>query len=146
MDALTAPRAFKKSESMSQNKMRGLGIEESDSKNNMDNKNNVLSHHQEAAKPRGKLQTGISYKRQKLSIVNKESTYFTSTEEMKFDPITLETLRQEKGYQKVLRKQQKELESLKKRHHKEKVSVQKQHCVAIEKIFKGKKLVIFIQF
>ncbi|XP_018308940.1 1-phosphatidylinositol 4,5-bisphosphate phosphodiesterase isoform X2 [Mycetomoellerius zeteki] len=111
MDALTAPRAFRKSESMSQTKMRGLGIEESDSKNNMDNKNNVLSHHQEAAKPR---------------------------EEMKFDPITLETLRQEKGYQKVLRKQQKELESLKKRHHKEKVAVQKQHCVAIEKIFKGK--------
>ncbi|XP_071566274.1 1-phosphatidylinositol 4,5-bisphosphate phosphodiesterase isoform X2 [Temnothorax nylanderi] len=111
MDALTAPRAFKKSESMSHNKMRGLGIEESDSKNNMDNKNNVLSHHQEAAKPR---------------------------EEMKFDPITLETLRQEKGYQKVLRKQQKELESLKKKHHKEKLTVQKQHCVAIEKIFKGK--------
>ncbi|XP_018364008.1 PREDICTED: 1-phosphatidylinositol 4,5-bisphosphate phosphodiesterase-like isoform X2 [Trachymyrmex cornetzi] len=111
MDALSAPRAFKKSESMSQTKMRGLGIEESDSKNNIDNKNNVLSHHQEAAKPR---------------------------EEMKFDPITLETLRQEKGYQKVLRKQQKELESLKKRHHKEKVTVQKQHCVAIEKIFKGK--------
>jgi len=56
MDALTAPRAFRKSESMSQNKMRGLGIEESDSKNNMDNKNNILSHHQEAAKPRGKSQ------------------------------------------------------------------------------------------
>ncbi|XP_011646737.1 1-phosphatidylinositol 4,5-bisphosphate phosphodiesterase-like isoform X2 [Pogonomyrmex barbatus] len=114
MDALTAPRAFRKSESMSQNKMRGLGIEESDSKNNMDNKNNILSHHhhhQEVLKPR---------------------------EEMKFDSITLETLRQEKGYQKVLRKQQKELESLKKRHHKEKLSVQKQHCVAIEKIFKGK--------
>lgn len=65
---------------------------------------------------------------------------------MKFDPLTLETLRQEKGYQKVLRKQQKELESLKKRHHKEKLTVQKQHCVAIEKIFKGKKLVVFVQF
>ncbi|XP_028050806.1 1-phosphatidylinositol 4,5-bisphosphate phosphodiesterase isoform X4 [Monomorium pharaonis] len=111
MDALTAPRAFRKSESMSQNKMRGLGIEESDSKNNVDNKNNVLPHHQEVAKPR---------------------------EEMKFDPITLETLRHEKGYQKVLRKQQKELESLKKKHHKEKLTIQKQHCVAIEKIFKGK--------
>jgi len=61
---------------------------------------------------------------------------------MKFDPITLETLRHEKGYQKVLRKQQKELESLKKRHRKEKLAVQKQHCVAIEKIFKGKKLVV----
>ncbi|XP_011334377.1 1-phosphatidylinositol 4,5-bisphosphate phosphodiesterase isoform X4 [Ooceraea biroi] len=111
MDALTAPRAFRKTESMSHNKMRGLGIEESDSRNNMDNKNNVSSLHHEASKPR---------------------------EEIKFDPVTLETLRQEKGYQKVLRKQQKELESLKKRHHKEKLTVQKQHCVAIEKIFKGK--------
>ncbi|EZA57110.1 1-phosphatidylinositol 4,5-bisphosphate phosphodiesterase isoform X2 [Ooceraea biroi] len=110
MDALTAPRAFRKTESMSHNKMRGLGIEESDSRNNMDNKNNVSSLHHEASKPR----------------------------EIKFDPVTLETLRQEKGYQKVLRKQQKELESLKKRHHKEKLTVQKQHCVAIEKIFKGK--------
>jgi len=63
MDALTAPRAFRKTESISQNKMRGLGIEESDSKNNMDNKNNVPSHHHEAAKPRGKLilLEGLSY-------------------------------------------------------------------------------------
>lgn len=60
MDALAAPRAFRKSESMSQNKMRGLGIEESDSKNNMDNKNNVLSHHQEAAKPRGNKQESVT--------------------------------------------------------------------------------------
>jgi phosphatidylinositol phospholipase C beta len=56
MDALTAPRAFRKTESMSQNKMRGLGIEENDSKNNMDSKNNIASHHHEPAKPRGKLQ------------------------------------------------------------------------------------------
>nr|XP_050867349.1 1-phosphatidylinositol 4,5-bisphosphate phosphodiesterase-like isoform X1 [Vespula vulgaris] len=108
MDALTAPRAFKKTESMSQNKMRGLGIEESDSKSSS---NSMPTKHQEAAKPR---------------------------EEIKFDPITVESLRLEKGYQKVLRKQQKELESLKKRHQKEKMSVQKQHCVAIEKIIKGK--------
>lgn len=54
MDALTAPRAFRKTESMSQNKIRGLGIEESDSKNNMDSRNNV--HHYEATKPRGKSQ------------------------------------------------------------------------------------------
>lgn len=67
MDALTVPRAFRKTESMSQNKIRGLGIEESDSKNNMDSKNNV-SHHYEATKPRGKLQDG--------EIVLIEHTYF----------------------------------------------------------------------
>ncbi|XP_033339161.1 1-phosphatidylinositol 4,5-bisphosphate phosphodiesterase isoform X3 [Megalopta genalis] len=110
MDALTAPRAYKKPESMSQNKMRGLGIEKSDSRGN----DSAPAHHREPPKPR---------------------------EEMKFDPITEEVLRQEKGYQKVLTKQQKELESLKKRHQKDKLTVQKQHCVAIEKIIKGKKYV-----
>lgn len=55
MDALTAPRTFNKTlESSAQNKMRGLGIEESDSKNNVDNRNNMASHHHEVAKPRGK--------------------------------------------------------------------------------------------
>lgn len=60
-------------------------------------------------------------------------------EEMKFEPITVEALRQEKGYQKVARKQQKELDSLKKRQQKEKITVQKQQCAAIEKLIKGKK-------
>ncbi|PBC34098.1 1-phosphatidylinositol-4,5-bisphosphate phosphodiesterase [Apis cerana cerana] len=114
MDALTAPRAYKKSENASQNKMRGLGIEESDSKGHCDS---APAHHREAPKPR---------------------------EEMKFNPITAESLRQEKGYQKVLRKQQKDLESLKKRHQKEKLTVQKQHCTAIEKIIKGKKPLMFL--
>ncbi|CAK9806522.1 1-phosphatidylinositol 4,5-bisphosphate phosphodiesterase [Anthophora plagiata] len=108
MDALTAPRAYRKPENASQNKMRGLGIEESDSKGHSDS---MPSHHREAPKPR---------------------------EEMKFDPITVESLQVERGYQKVVRKQQKELESLKKRHQKEKLTVQKQHCAAIEKIIKGK--------
>lgn len=50
MDALTAPRAFKNNESMAQNKMRGLGIEESDSKSST---NSMPTKHQEASKPRG---------------------------------------------------------------------------------------------
>lgn len=60
-------------------------------------------------------------------------------EELELEAITMDSLRQEKGYQKILRKQQKELESYKKRHQKEKLTVQKQHCVTIEKIIKGKK-------
>lgn len=107
MEALTAPRVDRKAEAAAQTKMRGLGIEESDNKTNIE----APSHHHEVAKPR---------------------------EEMMFDAITVESLRQEKGFQKVSRKQQKELESLKKRHHKEKITVQKQQCAAIEKIIKGK--------
>lgn len=55
MDALTAPRAYKRPESASQNKMRGLGIEESDSKGNADT---ALGHRREAPKPRGKYLEG----------------------------------------------------------------------------------------
>lgn len=51
MDALTAPRAYKKPENASQNKMRGLGIEESDSKGHSDS---MPAHHREVPKPRGK--------------------------------------------------------------------------------------------
>lgn len=74
-----------------------------------------------------------------IFVVINQSSIVRPTEEIKFDPITVESLKLEKGYQKVLRKQQKELESLNKRHQKEKMTVQKQHCVAIEKIIKGKK-------
>lgn len=58
---------------------------------------------------------------------------------MDFEPITMEVLSQEKAYQKLVRKQQKELESFKKRQLKERNTVQKQQCAAIEKLIKGKK-------
>ncbi|XP_055309056.1 1-phosphatidylinositol 4,5-bisphosphate phosphodiesterase isoform X4 [Sitodiplosis mosellana] len=55
-----------------------------------------------------------------------------------FDPITLETLRQEKGFQKIAKKQAKELETLKKKHLKERASLQKTQNASIEKLIKGK--------
>lgn len=65
---------------------------------------------------------------------------------MEFEPITVEFLRQEKGYQKLIRKQQKDLESLRKRQQKERNTVQKQQCAAIEKLIKGKKLVNYCYY
>ncbi|XP_028175500.1 1-phosphatidylinositol 4,5-bisphosphate phosphodiesterase isoform X1 [Ostrinia furnacalis] len=55
-----------------------------------------------------------------------------------FEPITVESLRQEKGFIKTGRKQQKELEAMRKRHTKEKMALQKQQCAALEKMIKGK--------
>ncbi|XP_063828757.1 1-phosphatidylinositol 4,5-bisphosphate phosphodiesterase isoform X1 [Ostrinia nubilalis] len=55
-----------------------------------------------------------------------------------FEPITVESLRQEKGFVKTGRKQQKELEAMRKRHTKEKMALQKQQCAALEKMIKGK--------
>ena len=61
------------------------------------------------------------------------------TEDLKFEPVTAESLRLEKGFQKTARKQQKELDAMKKRQLKEQLSIQKQQCIAIEKLIKGKK-------
>lgn len=61
------------------------------------------------------------------------------SEELHFEMITLDTLRSEKSYVKIQRKQQKDLESLKKKQQKERMSVQKQQCGAIEKMIKNKK-------
>lgn len=73
-----------------------------------------------------------------MHLIHWPVTIFLS-EEMEFEPITIDSLRQEKGYMKVMRKQQKELEALRKRHQKEKLSVQKQQTASIEKLIKGKK-------
>ncbi|CAH1960133.1 unnamed protein product [Acanthoscelides obtectus] len=55
-----------------------------------------------------------------------------------FDPITIETIKQDKSFQKTTKKQQKEFDSLKKRQAKEKMAVQKSQCAAIDKLVKGK--------
>ena len=59
-------------------------------------------------------------------------------EEFKFEAITAETLKHEKGYNKSLKKHQKELEALKKKHLKEKSLIQKSQCMAIDKLCKTK--------
>jgi phosphatidylinositol phospholipase C beta len=64
---------------------------------------------------------------------------YVISEDLKFDPITAESLRAEKGFQKTARKQQKELDAMKKRQLKEQLAMQKQQCTAIEKLIKGKK-------
>ena len=56
MDALSAPRGKRKTDTPQQTKMRGLGIEESDSKSNTES---IPSRFPEAAKPRGIV--SISY-------------------------------------------------------------------------------------
>jgi phosphatidylinositol phospholipase C beta len=61
------------------------------------------------------------------------------SEDLKFDSITAESLRAEKGFQKTARKQQKELDAMKKRQLKEQLTMQKQQCTAIEKLIKAKK-------
>lgn len=58
---------------------------------------------------------------------------------MVFEPITIESIKQDKAFQKTTKKQQKEYDALKKKQAKEKQAVQKSQCLAIEKLIKGKK-------
>lgn len=60
-------------------------------------------------------------------------------EPLVFEPITIETIRQDKMFQKSTKKQQKEFDALKKKLAKEKLSIQKSQCAAIDKLIKGKK-------
>lgn len=55
-----------------------------------------------------------------------------------FEPITIETIKQDKAFQKTTKKQQKEYDTLKKKQTKEKLGVQKTQCAAIDKLIKGK--------
>lgn len=59
-------------------------------------------------------------------------------EDLKLEPLTVETLRNEKGFQKTAKKQQKEMDTLHKKHQKERLTVQKAQCAAIERLVKGK--------
>lgn len=61
------------------------------------------------------------------------------SDEYKIEPITTESLKSEKAYIKLARKQQKELDSQRRKHHKEKTVIQKQQCSAIDKTMKNLK-------
>lgn len=80
---------------------------------------------------------------QSLGIEVTDSSTKAKVEEKKEEPlvfevITVETIRQDKGFQKTTKKQQKECDSLKKKLNKEKAAVQKSQCTSIEKAVKGK--------
>ena len=55
-------------------------------------------------------------------------------EELSFETIKRETLKQDKVFQKLLRKQAKELETLKKKFQKERSTMQRQHCLVVDKL------------
>ncbi|KAG1691076.1 1-phosphatidylinositol 4,5-bisphosphate phosphodiesterase beta-4 [Nymphon striatum] len=111
MDALSDPRAFLSAQEKRAAQMKAMGIEESD------------------------IQT------QDLALGSKDSNSSKKDEEkkdeFKCEPITPECLKVEKAFQKLMKKQQKELEVLKKRQHKESLGIQKQQCMAIDKAMKS---------
>ncbi|XP_063228854.1 1-phosphatidylinositol 4,5-bisphosphate phosphodiesterase isoform X2 [Bacillus rossius redtenbacheri] len=125
MAALSDPRAFLSAQEKRAQQMKAMGIEETD----IATKDLVGGEEAGDSKKGNKAnkggQTGASAEPKKV-------------EDMKFDPVTVDTLRVEKAFQKAQRKQQKELEAMRKRQQKEQLAIQKQQTAAIEKLIKGK--------
>ncbi|KAF6211563.1 hypothetical protein GE061_012076 [Apolygus lucorum] len=111
MAALSDPRAFLSGQEKRAAQMKAMGIEETDV-----NTKDVVSG--DGGKKGGKEEE--------------------KKDELVFEPITTDSLKAEKAFVKVTRKQQKELDAMQKRHSKEKTLIQKQQCIAVEKIVKGK--------
>ena len=112
MDALSDPRAFLSAQEKRMVQMKAMGIEETD------------------------IQAAAS-----MAQSTRKEEEKKAAEDNRIEPVSLDHLKNDKSYLKLLRKQQKELDSLKRKQEKEESSVQKQQCVAIEKIVKqnGKK-------
>ncbi|XP_067011933.2 1-phosphatidylinositol 4,5-bisphosphate phosphodiesterase [Anabrus simplex] len=124
MAALSDPRAFLSAQEKRAQQMKAMGIEETDI-NTKDLQLGTGDNKKAGSKSAKSGAAGAKADEEKK-------------EDLKFDPITVETLRAEKGFQKATRKQQKEVEALRKRQLKERLAIQKQQCAAIEKMIKGK--------
>uniref|UniRef100_T1JJX1 Phosphoinositide phospholipase C n=1 Tax=Strigamia maritima TaxID=126957 RepID=T1JJX1_STRMM len=112
MDALSDPRAFLSAQEKRAAQMKAIGIEESD----INTKDLLMSEGKPAPK--------------------KEEE---KKDEVKFETITIDCLKGEKAFLKLIKKQQKEVEMMKKKHHKERLGVQKVQCAAIDKLLKNYK-------
>nr|XP_040581818.1 1-phosphatidylinositol 4,5-bisphosphate phosphodiesterase-like isoform X2 [Lepeophtheirus salmonis] len=117
MDALSDPRAYLSAREKRAAQLKSIGIDESDIETNL-----IIGK-------KKKNDSGVPG----LNTKNKDEK-----EEMKFDPITAESLKSEKGFLKTVRKHQKELDTLRKKHIKERTAVQKTQCNAIEKLIKSR--------
>lgn len=125
MAALSDPRGFRSAQEKRAQQMKLMGIEETDISTQGVLSGSAASGDKKGSKTARPGVTGGPGQEEKK-------------EELKFEPITVDSLRGEKGFQKSARKQQKEVEALRKRQLKERLSVQKQQCAAIEKAIKGK--------
>ncbi|XP_069698316.1 1-phosphatidylinositol 4,5-bisphosphate phosphodiesterase-like isoform X2 [Periplaneta americana] len=127
MAALSDPRAFLSAQEKRAQQMKVMGIEETD-----------INTQDLQLGGDGSGAGGAAGKKGSKGAPQGAKVEEEKKEDLKFESLTAESLRSEKGYQKVVRKQQKELDALKKRQLKEQLSMQKQQCTAIEKLIKGK--------
>ncbi|XP_013393655.1 1-phosphatidylinositol 4,5-bisphosphate phosphodiesterase beta-4 [Lingula anatina] len=143
VDRLAAPMQFQSEEEKRAKQLQDMGIDEKD----ISDVPGPTSVAKTRAKEVEKASRPEETKRQNSAppsspIMPQPSLSFSASkkglqEEKKnlgFEPITTDSLRQEKAYVKLLKKEQKELEMLKKKHQKDKSIMQKQHCTVVDKL------------
>ena len=54
-----------------------------------------------------------------------------------FEPVTLDTLKQDRLYVKLVKKQARDVDAMRKRHAKERAAVQRSQCVVFDKVVAG---------
>ncbi|KAL0266802.1 UNVERIFIED_CONTAM: hypothetical protein PYX00_009250 [Menopon gallinae] len=119
MAALSDPRAFMSAQEKREQQIKVMGVEDTD------------IHTKDLKEGDG---SGAGGKKGSKSGEKKDE----KKEDFRLEPINVETLRLEKGFQKTAKKQQKEKDAMEKRQAKEKQLMHKSHCLAIEKLIKGK--------
>eukprot|EP00094_Tigriopus_californicus_P012882 TCALIF_12455-PA protein Name:"Similar to PLCB4 1-phosphatidylinositol 4,5-bisphosphate phosphodiesterase beta-4 (Homo sapiens)" AED:0.17 eAED:0.17 QI:0/0.75/0.82/0.94/1/1/17/384/960 len=118
MDALSDPRIFLSNQEKRVAQLKHYGIEESDISTD------------------GAIIDGNKISLPGIPVPTKKKP--EELDEQKFDAITPDSLKLEKAFRRVLKKNQKDLETLRKAHAKERAAVQKTQCSAIEKLVKSK--------
>jgi phosphatidylinositol phospholipase C beta len=123
VDALNNPKEFlSREEKRLKQLQEKLGIDEKEISEVQCEKKSMKKNHQSIK---------IMNDNKKAANVPAEQT---KKDEPQIDKITRETLKETKGFQKLLKKQTKEKEVLTKRHNKEKALMQKQHSAIIDKM------------
>lgn len=74
---------------------------------------------------------------QNLAFIKQQRDDELKREEYKIDNITIDMVKEDKFYLKLLRKNQKDLENLRKKHQKEKAQTHKNQCVAFKRAMKN---------
>ena len=131
VDALNNPKEFlTKEEKRLQQLKERLGIDEKEislvpSEKKLNTKVGTTSTTNSSS-----AQLGAEAAKKSSTNVNEQA----KKEEPQIDKISRDTLKNMKGFQKLLKKQAKEKENLKKKHNKERALMQKQHSTIIDKM------------
>lgn len=141
VDALSAPIQFLSKEEKRARQMQEMGIDENDISDDVPctSKKAAVA---ETGPPNGRISnTAVPLAAQRSnsmsSTLQNAVVADKKKEEFGYDPVTVEVLRSDRQFVKLVKKQHKDLDAMKKRHAKDRVVLQRQHCTVFDKMVAG---------